>query len=197
GHIRRLRCLIIWRLSLRDLIRNGWPAGKQTVELYAQYNVRDHACRATVAVCKRMNPIYAPHHVGSKVECAPIPVIVHVVAKVFHLLRNHERLHRSVATPADFNGYFYKCQPARGCHLRLPCEGEESCWVEGGKAVPSPLRLFCLLQPRFPAPLTLGATRFSPTVVSRPRTRVLGVQISRPRTRAVGIPISRRRTRVT
>src|SRR5262249_60302088 len=42
-------------------------AGKQTVELYAQYNVRDHACRATVAVCKRMNPIYAPHHVGSKV----------------------------------------------------------------------------------------------------------------------------------
>src|SRR5262249_13908898 len=45
-----------------------------------------------------------PHHVGSKVECAPIPVIVHVVSKVFHLLRNHERLHRSVATPADFNG---------------------------------------------------------------------------------------------
>src|SRR6516164_7302921 len=65
------------------------------------------------------------------------------------------------------------------------------------------MRLFFLLQPRFPGALPLGATRFSPTVmtqgwlvvvqVSRPRTRVTGVQVNR---RVVRIQASRRRRSV-
>src|SRR6266436_8302889 len=75
------------------------------------------------------------------------------------------------------------------------------------------MRLFFLLQRRFLATLPLGATRFSPTVmtqgglvvvqVSRPRTRVAGVQVNRrvvliqtSRRRALRIQASRRRRSV-
>src|SRR5260370_36575310 len=46
------------------------------------------------------------------------------------------------------------------------------------------MRRFFLLHPRFPATLPLGATRFSPTVMTQGWLVV--VQVSRPRTRVAG-----------
>src|SRR5258708_27164029 len=52
------------------------------------------------------------------------------------------------------------------------------------------MRRFFLLQPRFPATLPPGATRFSPTVMTQGWLVV--VQVSRPRTRVAGGKIKRR-----
>src|SRR5258706_9122558 len=52
------------------------------------------------------------------------------------------------------------------------------------------MRRFFLLQPRFPATLPLGATRFSPTVMTQGWLVV--VQVSRPRTRVAGGQINKR-----
>src|SRR5258707_3480646 len=52
------------------------------------------------------------------------------------------------------------------------------------------MRRFFLLQPRFPATLPPGATRFSPTVMTQGWLVV--VQVSRPRTRVAGGQINKR-----
>src|SRR5258708_37425475 len=52
------------------------------------------------------------------------------------------------------------------------------------------MRRFFLLQPRFPATLPPGATRFSPTVMTQGWLVV--VQVSRPRTRVAGGQVNKR-----